>query len=72
MQTPDVVALVPGFLGFTRFGGFYYFAASPPHCPTTGERVQRRARTERRRGRADGVHAATPSARAEATERSLR
>jgi hypothetical protein len=26
MQTPDVVALVPGFLGFTRFGGFYYFA----------------------------------------------
>ena len=26
MQTPDVVILVPGFLGFTRFGGFYYFA----------------------------------------------
>src|SRR5256712_2307173 len=26
MPTPDVVALVPGFLGFTRFGGFYYFA----------------------------------------------
>ena len=26
MQTPDVVVLVPGFLGFTRFGGFYYFA----------------------------------------------
>ena len=26
MQTPDVVVLVPGFLGFSRFGGFYYFA----------------------------------------------
>jgi pimeloyl-ACP methyl ester carboxylesterase len=26
MQTPDVVILVPGFLGFDRFGGFYYFA----------------------------------------------
>jgi pimeloyl-ACP methyl ester carboxylesterase len=26
MATPDVVVLVPGFLGFTRFGGFYYFA----------------------------------------------
>jgi len=26
MKTPDVVLLVPGFLGFTRFGGFYYFA----------------------------------------------
>ncbi len=26
MQTPDVVVLVSGFLGFTRFGGFYYFA----------------------------------------------
>src|SRR5437016_201580 len=26
MQTPDVVVLVPGLLGFTRFGGFYYFA----------------------------------------------
>src|SRR6266481_5802996 len=26
MQTPDVVILVPGFLGFARFGGFYYFA----------------------------------------------
>ncbi len=26
MQAPDVVVLVPGFLGFTRFGGFYYFA----------------------------------------------
>jgi hypothetical protein len=26
MRTPDVVALVPGFLGFARFGGFYYFA----------------------------------------------
>src|SRR5438046_10761612 len=26
MQTPDVVVLVPGFLGFTRFGGFCYFA----------------------------------------------
>jgi len=26
METPDVVILVPGFLGFTRFGGFYYFA----------------------------------------------
>src|SRR6266849_966397 len=26
MQTPDVVVLVPGFLGFTRFGRFYYFA----------------------------------------------
>jgi len=26
MQTPDVVVLVPGFLGFARFGGFYYFA----------------------------------------------
>ena len=26
MQTPDVVVLVPGFLGFTHFGGFYYFA----------------------------------------------
>src|SRR5437667_56441 len=26
MQTPDVVVLVPGFLGFTHLGGFYYFA----------------------------------------------
>src|SRR6266404_7056402 len=26
MQTPDVVVLIPGFLGFSRFGGFYYFA----------------------------------------------
>ena len=26
MRTRDVVVLVPGFLGFTRFGGFYYFA----------------------------------------------
>src|SRR5262249_29539328 len=26
MNTPDVVLLVPGFLGFSRFGGFYYFA----------------------------------------------
>ena len=26
MATPDVVVLVPGFLGFSRFGGFYYFA----------------------------------------------
>ncbi len=26
MQTSDVVVLVPGFLGFARFGGFYYFA----------------------------------------------
>jgi hypothetical protein len=26
MPTPDVVVLVPGFLGFSRFGGFYYFA----------------------------------------------
>src|SRR5438046_9337383 len=26
MQTPDVVVLVPGFLGFTRFWGFSYFA----------------------------------------------
>src|SRR5438046_10205031 len=26
MQTPDVVVLVPGFLGFARLGGFYYFA----------------------------------------------
>jgi len=26
METPDVVVLVPGFLGFARFGGFYYFA----------------------------------------------
>src|SRR5882724_7375052 len=26
MQTPDVVVLIPGFFGFTRFGGFYYFA----------------------------------------------
>ena len=26
MQTPDAVVLVPGFLGFTHFGGFYYFA----------------------------------------------
>jgi len=26
MKTPDVVVLVPGFLGFARFGGFYYFA----------------------------------------------
>jgi pimeloyl-ACP methyl ester carboxylesterase len=26
MQSPDVVVLVPGFLGFARFGGFYYFA----------------------------------------------
>src|SRR5438876_5609387 len=26
MPAKDVVALVPGFLGFTRFGGFYYFA----------------------------------------------
>ena len=26
MNTPDVVVLVPGFLGFARFGGFYYFA----------------------------------------------
>src|SRR5437867_2479711 len=26
MQTPDVIVLVPGFLGFARFGGFYYFA----------------------------------------------
>lgn len=26
MDTPDVVVLVPGFLGFSRFGGFYYFA----------------------------------------------
>jgi pimeloyl-ACP methyl ester carboxylesterase len=26
VETPDVVVLVPGFLGFSRFGGFYYFA----------------------------------------------
>jgi len=26
MKTPDVVVLIPGFLGFARFGGFYYFA----------------------------------------------
>jgi pimeloyl-ACP methyl ester carboxylesterase len=26
MKTPDVVVLVPGFLGFARIGGFYYFA----------------------------------------------
>ena len=26
METPDAVVLVLGFLGFTRFGGFYYFA----------------------------------------------
>src|SRR5438309_11763433 len=26
IQTPDVIVLVPGFLGFSRFGGFYYFA----------------------------------------------
>ncbi len=26
MQTSDAVVLVPGFLGFSRFGGFYYFA----------------------------------------------
>jgi len=26
MKTPDVVVLVPGFLGFARLGGFYYFA----------------------------------------------
>jgi pimeloyl-ACP methyl ester carboxylesterase len=26
MHTPDVVVLVPGFLGFARLGGFYYFA----------------------------------------------
>ena len=26
MDAPDVVVLVPGFLGFSRFGGFYYFA----------------------------------------------
>jgi pimeloyl-ACP methyl ester carboxylesterase len=26
MRTPDLVVLVPGFLGFARFGGFYYFA----------------------------------------------
>jgi pimeloyl-ACP methyl ester carboxylesterase len=26
MQTPDLVVLVPGFLGFDRLGGFYYFA----------------------------------------------
>lgn len=26
MRTPDVVFLVPGFLGFARLGGFYYFA----------------------------------------------
>lgn len=26
MQTPDVVVLVPGFLGFARLGGFYYCA----------------------------------------------
>jgi len=25
MATPDVVVLVPGLLGSTRFGGFYYF-----------------------------------------------
>src|SRR5437667_10069102 len=25
MITPDVVVLIPGFLGFTRFAGFYYF-----------------------------------------------
>jgi pimeloyl-ACP methyl ester carboxylesterase len=25
-ETPDVVVLIPGFLGFARFGGFYYFA----------------------------------------------
>ena len=26
MQTPDVVVLVPGFLGFLPFGGSHYFA----------------------------------------------
>ena len=26
MNTPDVLVLAPGFLGFARFGGFYYFA----------------------------------------------
>lgn len=26
MHAPDVVVLAPGFLGFARFGGFYYFA----------------------------------------------
>jgi pimeloyl-ACP methyl ester carboxylesterase len=26
MEAPDLVLLVPGFLGFSRFGGFYYFA----------------------------------------------
>jgi hypothetical protein len=26
MKTPDVIVLVPGFLGFARLGGFYYFA----------------------------------------------
>ena len=26
MGTPDVVVLVPGFLGFARLGAFYYFA----------------------------------------------
>jgi len=25
-RTPDVVVMAPGFLGFARFGGFYYFA----------------------------------------------
>jgi len=25
-RTPDIVVLAPGFLGFSRFGGFYYFA----------------------------------------------
>ena len=26
MLTPDLVVLVPGFLGFARLGGFYSFA----------------------------------------------
>ncbi len=26
LRAPDVVVLVPGFLAFARFGGFYYFA----------------------------------------------
>ncbi|HKU44183.1 MAG TPA: hypothetical protein VJR89_38745 [Polyangiales bacterium] len=32
MTTPDLVVLVPGFLGFSRTGGYYYFADRVSAC----------------------------------------
>ena len=36
MQTPDVVVLVPGFLGFSRFGGFQLMRGMASAGPTAG------------------------------------